>query len=287
MFQQKPFLRTAFLSLVLLSLSACVSTMTRPSTITSKPSPIYAESFVPSEWDLPLGANVISDSNLVVRKSPKSGNGIFLGAVLFGPIGVAALNSSMSADTEDVTKGMASFAALDLPSMATDAIRESQQNGQMPASLVFSNSADSSGAYKLQPFMYLETDGVNRSDLMLVLRVTQGEGKWTGQYVSHIFGMAEVQQIRYSNEFKEAVRTALKQSLKVFYQDIQGMLIKSESRIVPSIAKSMFYSQGPLWGWELSSPDKDLFVFHARVNPGNVFGGVHIFRATDVTTKTL
>ncbi|MCU7846170.1 MAG: hypothetical protein KZQ93_20225 [Candidatus Thiodiazotropha sp. (ex Monitilora ramsayi)] len=285
MFQQKLFIKTFFLSLVLLNLSACVSTMTRPSTNASKPSSIYAESFVPSEWDLPIGANVVSDSNLVVRKSPTSGNGILLGAVLFGPLGVAAMNSSMSADTEGATKGMASFSVLDLPNMATDVINKSQQNGQMPASLTFSSNPVSGDAYKLQPFMYLETDGVKRSDLMLVLRITQGDGKWTGQYVSHIFGMAEVQQIRYSNEFKEAIRNSLKQSLEVFYKDIQGQLKKSENKIVPSIAKSMFYSKGPLWGWELSSPDEDLFLFHARANPGNVFGGVHIFNAADVSTK--
>jgi hypothetical protein len=97
--------------------------------------------------------------------------------------------------------------------------------------------------------------------------------------------MAEVQKIHYSAEFREAIRTALKQSLEVFYQDVQGMLLKSDKKIVPIVAKSMMYSQGPLWGWELSSPNKDLFLFHARANPGNVFGGVHVFNASDVTTK--
>ena len=285
MYQHNSFVTFVYILLVAINLSACVGTMTRPSANNSQPSSVYVENFVPSEWNLPMGANVIAESNLVVRKTPMSSNGIMLGAVLFGPLGVVAMDSSMSDDTDAVTKGMAAFAALDIPGMATDILRESHKNGSMPSSLTFSGSVVNGDAYKLQPFMYLETDGVSRSELMLVLRVSQGDGKWTGQYVSHIFGMAEVHQIHFSREFKEAIRSSLNQTLNVFFQDIQGLLIKSDKKIIPSIAKSAVYSQGPLWGWELSSPDKNLFLFQARVNPGTVFGGVHIFNAADVTTK--
>lgn len=270
---------------MLLSLTGCVSTMQRPATSTAGPTSIHAVSFVPSEWDLPLGANVVPESNLVVRKSPNISNGAAFGAMLFGPLGVAALDSSLSSDTEEAVKGMDSFAALELPKMTTELLQETHQNGEMPSALNFGGNIANSPYYELQPFMYLETDGVQRSDLMLVLRINQGEGKWTGQYISHIFGISEISRIRYSEEFREAVRTALKEALLIFYQDIRGQLVKAEQKIVPSVSKSMMFAQGPLWGWELSSPNKDRFLFHARANPGSLFGGVHIFDALDVTTK--
>ncbi|MET0070183.1 MAG: hypothetical protein ABW096_09075 [Candidatus Thiodiazotropha sp.] len=285
MFNQCYLLKYLVVIFVLLSQTACVSTMSRPTADASSPASIHAVDFVPSDWDLPLGAKVVAESNLVVRMGAGPSNAALFGAMLFGPIGAVVLNSSMSADTEEATKGMASFAELRLKDMATEVLEETHKNGQMPTALTFSGNVVSGDVYKLQPFIYIETDGSNRSDLMLMLRITKGDGKWTGQYVSHMFGLAEVKQIHYSEEFREAVKTTMRQSLKIFYQDIEGALVKDEEYIVPSVAKSMLFSQGPLWGWELKSPNDDLFVFHAKLNPGQILGGVHIFNAEDVTTK--
>jgi len=279
-------MKTIILLFGLLSLSACVSTMHRPVSIgASAPVPIYADDFVPSKWDLPVGSNVVAESNLVVRNAPSTS--LLYGAMLFGPLGVAALDAAMSTGAEEIAQGIDAFALLELPHMATEVLVETQRDGQMPPLLVLSSDTESRDAYQLQPFIYLETDGTNRSDLMLVLRVTQAKTGWMGQYVSHLFGIAEVKQIRYSAVFREAIKTALKQALQVFYQDIQGKLVKIDKKIVPSITKSMFYRDSGLWGWKLSSLDKDLFLFQARTSPKNVFGGVHIFNAADVATKSL
>jgi hypothetical protein len=285
MFSQIDLLKTLVIVFVLLNQTACLSTMSRPTADTSAPSSVHAVDFDPSSLDLPLGANVVDESKIIVRMAANTSGAAVFGAMLFGPLGVVALDASMSTDTEEATKGMASFAELKLKEMAIEVLKETQQNGLMPTALTFSDNIVSGEAYDLKPYIYIETDGAKRSDMMMILRITQGDGKWMGQYVSHIFGMAEVNQIHYSEEFREAVKTAMKQSLKIFYRDIEGSLVKDEEYIVPIVAKSMLFNQELLWGWELKSPEEDLFVFHTKLNPGQVFGGVHIFNAADVTVK--
>jgi len=214
-----------------LSLSACQKGMVRPIQGNVSTS-IYAVDYVPSTWNLPMGAVVPEGSHLILHRQPSS-EGVGLG-IMFGVVGVMIANESMKSSTREAISSVDALKDLD-PAAETRAIlRDFKTDGELGNALTLADVAPAGRRYEVRPFLLLEADRNQDAQVSVIVRVAElgGDGKsaWTGQYMRHLPHVMGLDQLNTATgaaapeRLREDTLAALRLTLRVMVLDLTGRL---------------------------------------------------------------
>lgn len=172
-------------SLLTLVLVGCGTGMVRPTAPTGQLT-VFTEDFVPSTWNLPLGAVVAEQSNLVLHKQPSASAGL---SILFGPLGVIVANEGLKAGTREQVSALDALRTLKMQEETNRLLEQMRRTGHLDAVVALGAKPPAQDHYRIKPYVLLEADRLGMAQVSVIVQVEAKDGKdpaWQGQYVRHV-----------------------------------------------------------------------------------------------------
>jgi hypothetical protein len=279
------------LFLLIILLLGCQRGMVRPNIETKTNTPIYAEHFSPSAWNMPMGSVIPEGSNLVIRKRPSSSGGMMVG-MLFGPLGVAVTNESMKSDTTEVAPTLEALKNFNSANEVNKLIKTKAENNSLGQQLAYVGTSADAHHYEIRPYNYLAIGSNERAQISVVLKVTEFDKNrteiWSGQYVRHIPVLYSLQNIRDGangaspNELISEVKAATNIAVNVLINDLNNYL-DAEHKATLSFVNVLPFTDIELNGNYLFDANTKYHLFRSpAASAAPIWFGLHIFDANQI-----